>query len=316
MIPPTTERSDSLLQQRRRVAIVGLAAVTSVMTLFSSVAASGQASPPASSATAPADSSPHAADSARPQSSAAPPSPATPPTSQPAAAPPTETDWHHANAAHRFRRPWFGGIGYATVGPYFGDLSGMQDALRAPTALGASYDVGRAAIMLGGGGGAVLFGHLWLGGKGYGVLTGPFENLRGKASLTGGGGGFELGYVASPHARMLFIPFMGIGGFAYNLEVTNNTSGPMPIQQLLVIPPGQSRTFIAGFATLDVGIRVQRLLFFCNSGLTAGFDIGLLRSLSTRPWQSEAVEFSDHPGAALDGAYVRVNFGGGGFSFR
>jgi len=124
-----------------------------------------------------------------------------------------------------------------------------------------------------------------------------------------------LGYVAS-RSRMLFIPFMGVGGFAYNLEVTNNTSGPMPIQQLMTIPAGQSRTFTAGFATLDVGIRVQRLLFFCNSGLTAGFEVGLLRSLSTRPWQSEAVEFSDHPGAALDGGYVRVNFGGGGFSYR
>jgi len=203
-----------------------------------------------------------------------------------------------------------------SLGAYFGDLSGLEEGLRAPTALGASYGVGRTALLLGVGGGAVLFGHLWLGAKGFGLATGPFENLRGKAALTGGGGGLELGYVVAPRPRMLFIPFLGLGGFAYNLEVTNRTSGPMPIQQSLVIPAGESRTFTAGIATLDVGIRVQRLLFLHSAGFTAGFELGLLRSLSTRPWQSESVEFTDHPGAMLDGAYVRVNFGGGGFLFH
>jgi hypothetical protein len=214
------------------------------------------------------------------------------------------------------RRPWFGGIGFASIAPYFGDLSGLEDVLRAPTALGASYGVGRTAVLLGGGGGAVLFGKLWLGGKGYGLWTGPFENARGKAALTGGGGGFELGYVVSTRPKMLFIPYLGLGGFAYNLEVTNLTPGPMAIAQQAVIAQGASRTFISGFATLDVGLRLQRLLFARSSGMTAGVEVGLLRSISTRPWQSDPVELTDVPGASLDGAYVRVNFGGGGFLFR
>jgi hypothetical protein len=228
----------------------------------------------------------------------------------PASEPPcSDCDYHMG-------RPRFGGIGFASIAPYFGDLSGLEDALRAPTALGASYGVGRTAVLLGGGGGAVLFGKLWLGGKGYGLWTGPFENARGKAALTGGGGGFEIGYVSSTRPKMLFIPFLGLGGFAYNLEVTNLTGAPMPIQQSALIAPGASRTFIAGFATLDVGLRLQRLLFVRSSGLTAGVEVGLLRSLSTRPWQSDPVELTNVPGASLDGAYVRVNFGGGGFWFR
>jgi hypothetical protein len=310
MKPSTAKRSNSGREQPRHVAIAGLAAVISLMTFFASPAASGQGTSPASSASP--------ADSARPQGSAAAPTQPVSPPPQPAAAtsPPTETSPPVYEAEHRSRRPRFGGLGYISIGPFFGDLSGLDDALRAPTALGASYDVGRTALMLGVGGGAVLFSHLWLGVKGFGLATGPFENLRGKAALTGGGGALEFGYVVAPRQRMLIIPFMGLGGFAYNLDVTNRTSGPMPVQQLLVIPPGETRTFKAGIATLDVGIRVERLLFFCSGGFTAGFEVGLLRSLSTRPWQSESVEFTDHPGAGLDGAYLRVNIGGGGFSFR
>jgi len=269
------------------------------MTLLASPVASGQASPSSSGAVAPTES---ATPPAPP-----PPAPAAP-SSEPAS-PSTACDpW--------LRRPWFGGLGYASVAPFFGDISGLEEGLRAPTALGASYGVGRTGLLLGGGGGAVLFGRLWLGGKGYALLTGPFENARGEVSLTGGGGGFELGYVASSRAKMLVIPFMGLGGFAYSLEVTNRTSGPMTIQQAAVIPPSQSRKFTSGFATLDVGIRLQRLLFWGHGGFSAGVEVGLLRSLSTRPWQSESVELTDHPGAALDGAYVRLNFGGGGFVFH
>jgi hypothetical protein len=284
--------------------------------LFATEAASGQPSPTSSSSgsAAPLESA-RAADSAH-ASSAAPQSSSTSPAAiESNAASPAPPDASCVDCDYHLKRPWLGGIGFASIAPYFGDLSGLEDALRAPTALGARYGVNRTAVLLGGGGGAVLFGKLWLGGKGYGLWTGPFENARGKAALTGGGGGFEIGYVVA-RPRMLFIPYLGLGGFAYNLEVTNLTSGPMTIQQQAVIGSNSSRTFISGFATLDVGIRVQRLLFWHSSGLTAGIEAGLLRSISTRPWQSDPVELTDVSGASLDGSYIRVNFGGGGFLFR
>jgi hypothetical protein len=213
------------------------------------------------------------------------------------------------------RRPWFGGLGYVTIGPFFGDISTLDAALRAPDALGASYGVGSAALQVGGGGGAVLFGHLWLGGKGVGLATAPFKNARGEALLTGGGGGFELGYVlARPH--MLIIPFFALGGYAYNLRVENDTSSPMPLQDVLTIAPGQKRDIHAAFATIELGIRVQRLLFARAGGFIGGFEAGLLRSLSAAPWESDGREFVNHPGAQIEGGYVRITVGGGGFYFK
>jgi hypothetical protein len=214
------------------------------------------------------------------------------------------------------RRPWFGGLGYFSIAPFFGTVSALEPGLRAPEALGESYGMGDAALLIGGGGGAVLFEHLWLGGHGFGLLTSPFHNARGEAHLTGGGGAFELGYVLSTHPKMLIIPFFGLGGFAYNLEITNDTTGQMPLLNAFSLSPGESKTFIAGFATLEAGLRVQRMLFARGGGMSAGMEVGVLRSLSNGPWLSGSSEFTHEEGASLDGVYVRVNIGGGGFIFH
>jgi hypothetical protein len=214
------------------------------------------------------------------------------------------------------RRPWFGGIGYASIAPFFGDVSALESGLRAPEALGESYGIGQGALLLGGGGGAVLFGHLWVGGKGFGLLTSGFSNARGDASLTGAGGAFELGYVLSTSPKMLFIPYFGIGGFSYNLEITNNTAQPMPLLNAFTLAPGEARDLRAGFATLEAGLRVHRLFFSRDAGMTAGFEVGLLRSLTNGPWLAGRSEFTHEEGAKLDGVYARVNIGGGGFVFR
>jgi hypothetical protein len=214
------------------------------------------------------------------------------------------------------RRPWFGGLGYLSIAPFFGDVSALESGLRAPEALGESYGHGAGALLLGGGGGVVLFGHLWLGGNGFGLLTSSFHNARGDARLRGAGGAFELGYVLSTHRQMLIIPFFGLGGFSYNLEVTNNTAQQMPLLNAFSLSHGESRTFTAGFTTLEAGIRLQRLLFSRNGGASAGFEVGVLRSLSDGPWLSGHSEFTHEEGARLDGVYARVNIGGGGFVFR
>jgi hypothetical protein len=214
----------------------------------------------------------------------------------------------------RPRRPWFGGLGYASIGPFFGDLSSLDTALRSPNVLGESYGVPSAALTLGGGGGAVLFGHLWLGGKGAALVTAPFKNDRGEAFLAGGGGGFELGYVLA-RPRMLIIPFFALGGFAYNVRVENHSGRPMPLGPS-GIAAGDAKDVQAGFATIELGFRVQRMLFSRAGGFIGGFEAGLLRSLSTATWEMDGRQFLDHPGAQIQGGYVRLTIGGGGFSFK
>jgi hypothetical protein len=213
-------------------------------------------------------------------------------------------------------RPFLGGLGYGSVAPFFGNLSGLDSALQAPDALGQSYGFGKAALLVGGGGGAILFGHLWVGGKGYGMFTGSSDNARGSATLRGGGGGFEVGYTVIPVEKLLLIPFFGFGGFGTELEVQNRTNRPIRIQPGVAIPANGTQIFSAGFPTLEIGLRVQRLLFFGSGGFTAGFEVGALSSFSSDPWRAGGVELTNQKGAVLQGGYARINVGGGGFWFR
>lgn len=217
------------------------------------------------------------------------------------------------------RRAYFGGLGFASVAPFFGTMDAFQAALSQPEALGPSYGASQAGLMLGGGGGGVFFGHLWLGGKGYALLTPKPITPNGESTVGGGGGGFELGYVVQPGPGSLLIPYFGLQGFGYGVEVTNKRSSPMPIQTGIEIPAGETRKFSAGFPMLEAGIRFQRLVFFGGTGgMTAGFELGVLGSYGASAWKDEAsgTELHELPSAGLSGMFVRLNFGGGGFTFR
>jgi hypothetical protein len=223
-------------------------------------------------------------------------------------------------------RPWFGGLGYASVAPFFGDISGLESMLAGPTALGASYAAPKSAVLIGGGGGAVLFGHLWLGGKGFGLVSGGFDNTLGAVTIGGGGGSFELGYVAVPLPQLFVIPYFGVGGFRAGIEVENLTTnalvdGTRSLAEdangvRVIAPPGGTRNFEAGFATLDAGIRVMRLLSPRGGGFAAGFELGFLSSFTQPAWGTEGYEVTNAESAGLEGLYIRLNIGGGGFAFR
>lgn len=217
------------------------------------------------------------------------------------------------------RRMIFGGLGYASVAPFFGTIDAFESALAQPGALGPSYGPSPAGLMVGGGGGGVFFGHLWLGGKGYAFFAPTPDTPQGKTSFGGGGGGVELGYVVQPGMGSLLIPYFGVQGFGSGVGVTNNTSSPLPIQTGIEIPAGTTRTFSAGFIMLEAAIRFQRLVFFGgNGGLTAGFELGVLGSFGKSPWMDDTskTELHELPSAGLSGMFVRLNIGGGSGTFR
>jgi hypothetical protein len=205
-------------------------------------------------------------------------------------------------------------------------MGGLESMLGSPTGLGASYGAPNAGLLLGGGGGAVLWGHLWVGGKGYGLVTAGFDNSFGNVSIGGGGGGFELGYVLSPNRRLLVIPFFGAGGMNRSMSVENESDMVMldatrslaerPDGHRIIAAPGETREFTAPVGTIEAGIRVQRLLFDGSGGFSAGFELGVLSSLLEPPWETEGYEVTNAEGASLEGVYVRLNLGGGGFLFR
>jgi hypothetical protein len=200
-----------------------------------------------------------------------------------------------------------------------GDFSALEGALAKDTSLGPGYGVANAGVVYGGGGGA-LIKRFWIGGKGFGMSVGTAGTDRGTTNLTGGGGGFEVGYAVHSSAEWICVPFFGMGGFGYTLKV-NSSGNPVQVYAGEVIPANGVRTYTAGFLTSEVGIRASRMILFGSSeshggGLMVGAEIGYMTSLQRTAWEATATNASAPESAGIRGAYIRLILGGGGFFFE
>jgi hypothetical protein len=213
------------------------------------------------------------------------------------------------------RRPFIGGLGYASIGLMTGDFSAMQKTLESPNLLGIGYGPAASSLVFGGGGGG-LWNRLWIGGKGFGHSTAMASSDRGSASLSGGGGGFEIGYAAVASEEWLVVPFFGLGRFGYTLTIKNASSAPLNVYSGETVPVGGQREYSAGFFTGEVGIRASRLLLLGDGGFMVGAELGYTASLQRTAWEETSTNTTAPESAELRAAYFRLVIGGGGFSFR
>lgn len=211
--------------------------------------------------------------------------------------------------------PRLGGLGWAFVGGWFGLLRGLEGALQAPDALGPDTSITATSLQFGGGGGLLVAHRLWIGGKGFGVLHRLTGEARGRGSLRAGGGGFEVGAALVNDGRSLVIPFLGVGGLGYNLDLEAPAGGSLARGGAPLVASGEA-TLKAGLLTAELGARFQRLIFWGSRGMTVGVEVGLLTSLNSPRWKQDGQEQAALPQARFTGGLVRFNVGGGGFLFR
>jgi hypothetical protein len=159
-----------------------------------------------------------------------------------------------------------------------------------------------------------------LAGGGYGVFVPTTNGQTGDVSLGGGGGGVALGYAVVNNRRWVVYPSIGVGGFGYSLDVTNVSGQSIELGADETLGPGEAGTYEAGFLTVDIGISANRLLFFDDEdgagGFAIGADAGFLTSVIGGEWATaEGVSADGLDHARLQGAYLRLTLGGGGFFF-
>lgn len=214
----------------------------------------------------------------------------------------------------------WGGFGHATVSGQFGTFGDLAQSLRRDEALGQDFTLNDMGATFGGGGKALIAGTLILGGKGYGWLvpSSPPDELD--VSFGGGGGGFDIGIAAFNQDHFLLYPYVGGLGIGMEIEVSNNASRDVVIGGD-VLPPGQTRSYTAGFAAAEFGIGFQRFLFFGDSlhkgGFMVGAEAGFLTTIVAGDWtaaDSES-ELAGLGSFGFSGGFVRLTLGGGGFSF-
>jgi hypothetical protein len=242
-----------------------------------------------------------------PESSPAPHAVETP-APAPAAPEATHPGWRH----HERRRPWIGGLAYGSIGFMPGEFSALQGTLQQAGLLGAGYDSAPMALVYGGGLGG-LIGPLWVGGKAFGMHAGTTPHGSADTSLTGVGGGGEIGYAVVATEDWLVVPFIGMGGFGYDLTV--KSKGPLlPVFPNGEVPAFGEVSYSASVLTGEIGLRANRLILFGAAGFTVGAELGYMSSLTRDAWATTSAASSES--AAIQGAYFRLLVGGGGFLFR
>jgi hypothetical protein len=203
-----------------------------------------------------------------------------------------------------------GGLGWAFTGVFFNRGSLLSKELQYPTALGPDHEAGSLGASFGGGGGTLLFGSFWVGGKGFGAWMPGSSTSRGWERTSFGGGALELGFAAINRSVWLVTPFVEFGAIGYSVEVGSR----MPSMQVanVEIPANAKGTFDAASATLGLGARGHRLILFNGSGMTAGIEFGALVSIAPGRWNLDGQPVqASRP--SLAGGYLRFFLGGGGF---
>lgn len=209
--------------------------------------------------------------------------------------------------------PRWGGFGQMHQGTLVGSF-GMVSGLDGPEALGPDGEVGGFGLTFGGGGRALLFGRLLIGGKGFGILMPDTYTERGVASAGGGGGGLDVGWAFVNDGRYLMYPIIGVGGLGFDVDVANDSATDITIGDV-VIAPGRRAHFSTGVLYAEIGAGMQQLLFDVGGGFILGGEVGLLVSVAGSKVEDAAER--NVPGvdpASLLGWYTRLTIGGGGFS--
>lgn len=213
------------------------------------------------------------------------------------------------------RRARIGGLGYMQLGTHIGPIGDIAGTLRAPDALGDRATSPEFGYTIGGGGRALILRRLVIGGRGFGVFTPRVGGDRGFATMTAGGGGFELGVAAVNRDHWLLIPYVGGGAGGVNVEVANDSETPIVIADDEEIPVDGQRTYDAGFGYIEFGLATHRLLFFGSGGFALGLDVGGIISVAPTPWSTGGRDLDGIDRARLSGGFLRLTIGGGGFTF-
>lgn len=206
---------------------------------------------------------------------------------------------------------FFGGFGHMTQGFLLGDPTGMATELDSDGG-GSPHN----ALLIGGGGRMIIPGGVVLGGHGFGLEGLGGDGTGGSSQVSGGGGGFDVGWAAINDGRRLIYPLAGVTFTGVDVLVQNHAEARKVGNYAMV--PGDRVEMKGSGVALDFGVALTQLLWGDEGGgMIVGAQMGYLLPVGGGTWTAKGgAEISGVDGST-NGLYFRVNVGGGGgFSRR
>ena len=201
------------------------------------------------------------------------------------------------------------GAGWFTFGLKVLDFGGLKEEL-------VKRGFGKLEAenaLLGGGGYGVVGGKVVLGGEGGGFSQDVSSDTL-KATVAGGYGFFDVGYVAYSRGNLRIFPFFGIGGGGLALRIAQR--GPMPTFSEVLDDPGWEVEISAGGILFQVGLGLDWMLTLKErkGGIMLGLRAGYILAPTKTDWRMADRDVLGGPDTRLTGPYICLTFGGGGGS--
>ena len=203
-----------------------------------------------------------------------------------------------------------GGAGGFTIGIGQFDLSNLNQRLRTR----GFETLDGSQVCFGGAGYGIVNGRILLGGEGSGFGQDVASGTQ-KASLSGGWGFFDVGYVVLSRRNFNLFPLLGIGGGGFNFRIVEKAVSPT-FDEILDNPKQEANIFTGSFL-LNFALGVDYSLIFGESkkghgGLLLGILAGYIFDPIKADWKMGDADVLDGPDLRMTGPYVKLIIGGSG----
>lgn len=167
-----------------------------------------------------------------------------------------------------------------------------------------------------GGGGYALKDDFLIGGSGFGILPQTVENDSVKATFSGGGGFFDMGYCVYKNRNFKLFSIFGIGGTGTDLQLVKKKRSTLTFDEILKDPEVTSNVIGGGLA---IKLEVMSQFIFNVSkednetfNIAAALSAGMTYQLTNDEWQVEDLDLSGVPELEPQRYYVTLSiyFGG------
>ncbi|GBD03418.1 hypothetical protein HRbin19_00700 [bacterium HR19] len=204
-----------------------------------------------------------------------------------------------------------GGVAYFILGGKILNLSSLNTRLESK----GYPKISNNFISLGGGGHFAVKRFI-IGGEGHGFFSKETENIGYRASVGGGYGFFNIGYIVYRTEGLNVYPLLGLGGGAMTLELVEKAISPS-FDDLLSNPRGQANLSVGGFL-INLAVGLDYFLALRRGergegGLDFGLRLGYIFSPFMGSWRMSGAGVSGGPSVAPTGPFIRLTIGGGGF---
>jgi hypothetical protein len=190
------------------------------------------------------------------------------------------------------------------------DIASLNQALRShgyPEFTGQSITFGASLYR--------TFGRLVFGGEGQLLFVKEISNDDINGSLSSGYGFMNFGYRINNHSKCNLFPVIGIGGGNSKLKLVEKDQD-LSFGDILS-NPNRAVEISTGNVLVNAAINLEYYYRGMEtSGFHYGITLGYMHDLSGNGWYMQNNRIQGGPYLSLAGPYVKLKFGGGGFSVK